>query len=67
MELFATSPIGVLVSLAVVIVYFIRAIPKNRGEPGQKDGYVAMGSSSSALLQLDPRGDEPDPARGPSA
>jgi hypothetical protein len=57
----------VLVSLAVVIVYFIRAIPKNRGEPGQKDGYVAMGSSSSALLQLDPRGDEPDPARGPSA
>lgn len=58
---------GVLVSLAVVIVYFIRAIPKNRGEPGQKDGYVAMGSSSPALLQLDPRGVQADTVREPSA
>jgi len=48
-------------------VYFIRAIPKNRGEPGQKDGYVAMGSSSPVLLQLDPRGAQADTAREPSA
>jgi len=46
----------ILVLLALTIAHYIRRKPLNRGEPGQKDGYVPMTNSSPAVLQLDPRG-----------
>jgi MFS family permease len=49
---------GVMLLLALVAWRYIRLRPLNRGEPGQKAGYVPMRESSQAVLQLDPRGDD---------
>lgn len=46
---------AVLIVLAACIWHYMRHLPLNRGEPGQKDGYVMMGESTLAVLQLDPR------------
>ena len=46
---------AVLVTMGVLAWHHIRRRPLNRGEPGEKDSYVAMGTSSQAVLQLDPR------------
>lgn len=53
---------GVLLGLALCVWRFIRLRPLNRGEPGQKAGYVVMGSGSQAVLQLDPRSPEAEQA-----
>jgi len=52
----------VLISLALCIRHYTRGRPQNRGEPGQKDGYVMMGGGSQAVLQLDPRAEETNTA-----
>lgn len=49
---------GVLLGMALVAWHYIRQRPLNRGEPGQKAGYVPMHESAQAVLQLDPRGDD---------
>ena len=46
---------GILVAMTLVAWHYIRRRPLNRGEPGEKDNYVAMGTSSQAVLQMDPR------------
>ena len=46
---------SVLVLLALGVWRFTSTSPFNRGEPGQKDGYVMMGGGSQAVLQMDPR------------
>ncbi len=48
---------SVLGLLAIGVWRFTRMRPFNRGEPGQKDGYVIMGEGSQAVLQMDPRRD----------
>lgn len=51
---------AVLVTMGLVAWRYIRLRPLNRGEPGHKDSYVAMGAGPQAVLQLDPRTpDEP--------
>lgn len=45
----------VLLVTSLLAWHYIRRRPLNRGEPGEKDSYVAMGTSSQAVLQLDPR------------
>ncbi len=52
---------GVLLTLAVAIWRVTSLRPFNRGEPGQKDGYIIMGSGSQAVLKLDPRNPEGEP------
>jgi len=51
---------AVLLLLALSIWHYMRRLPMNRGEPGQKDGYVLMSGSSQAVLQLDPRTTQKD-------
>jgi len=51
---------AVLLLLALSIWHYMRQLPMNRGEPGQKDGYVMMSGSSQAVLQLDPRTTQKD-------
>lgn len=46
---------AVLIVMGLLAWFYVRQRPLNRGEPGEKDGYVAMGTSSQAVLQLDPR------------
>ncbi len=47
---------GVLVLLAGSVWHIRRTKPANVGQPGQKDGYVVMGSGNSqAVLKMDPR------------
>ncbi len=59
---------GVLVIMALCVWRYIRLRPLNRGEQGQKADYVVIGSSSQAVLQLDPRSPEAEPPSGnPSA
>jgi hypothetical protein len=56
----------VLVLLALGVWRFISTKPFTRGEPGQKDGYVMMGSGSQAVLQMDPRRGDAAPSTTPS-
>lgn len=49
---------GVLLGMALVAWHYIRQRPLNRGEPGQKAGFMPMHESAQAVLQLDPRGDD---------
>jgi MFS family permease len=56
----------VLVLLALGVWRFISTKPFNRGEPGQKDGYVMMGGGSQAVLQMDPRRGDAAPSTTPS-
>ncbi|OIN92237.1 MAG: hypothetical protein AUJ20_08405 [Comamonadaceae bacterium CG1_02_60_18] len=56
---------AVLVTLALLITHWVRLKPLNRGEPGQKEAFVAMSQSASPMPHLDPR--NPDsPAQQPS-
>lgn len=57
---------GVLALLALAVWRFIHSRPLNRGEPGQKAGYVVMAGGSQAVLKLDPRGSESETADGAS-
>lgn len=61
------GPGSLMVYFAVVLLvlsgcarHYIRQRPLNRGEPGQKESFVAMVSSTPAVLQLDPRRPETD-------
>ena len=53
---------GVLTVLGLSVWRVTSLRPFNRGEPGQKDGYVMMGSGSQAVLQMDPRRGDAAPA-----
>lgn len=53
---------GVLTLMSVSVWHYIKVKPHNRGEPGHKADYVVMTGGSQAVLQMDPRSPEAEPA-----
>ena len=60
---------GVLLALGVATWHYKRKYPLNRGDPHEKAGYVMAGTSTQAVLPMDPRipdGDFPSHEAGAS-
>ncbi len=60
---------GVLLALALATWHYKRKYPLNRGEPNETAGYVMAGTSTQAVLPMDPRIPDsqfPPPEAGPT-